>query len=290
MCIFLVWLFVLPQLFSKMGRTVQTKRSRTYQVQGQGGATGKPLQWGTKPVHLRAPYQTGPRKYGYGIGETKYFDVGIRATVTSGSADWTASEVPCDNYVNSSGTAAAYTDSALIPSAPGVSYGQVSGNRYKLKKIRVRGILQFATLPDQADVSLGKRFRLMLVYDSSPNGAQAQGEDVMQDVGADETLFSFKRMAAQGSRFRILKDQIGILENHVAGTDGSNVNSLGFMTHSFSFQYAPKDPISVSVKSAAAASAPSIGNLVDGNIFLLLQTNSSAINIVGSSRCYYNDK
>ena len=54
--------------------------------------------------------------------ETKYFDTGINTSVTFGGTSWTGSEVPCDNYINSSGAAAAYTDSALIPSANGSGY------------------------------------------------------------------------------------------------------------------------------------------------------------------------
>lgn len=277
--------------FFRMPGKVRVSLKRTVPSYGRAGRfVGAQSQRASKMASARgsaAPYRA------YGYGETKYFDTGIKAVMTSGSTDWTGSEVPCDNYVNSSGTKAAYTDSALIPSAPGVSYGQVSGNRYHLKKLRVRGIIQRQVAPNAADVTQGFRYRLMLVHDSGPNGAQAQGEDVMQDVGEDETIFSFKRMAAQGSRFRILKDQTGILENIISGSDHATLPStlsLGYQTIPFSFQYVPTTPINISVRSAAAASAPSIGNLVDGNIFLLLQTNGQQLTLTGASRCYYTDK
>lgn len=269
----------------KSGAPSYSRGSRyTRYTEARRAVGGRAAAMGRARAPVARPYVT------YGQGETKYFDTGIKATITSGTGDWTATEVPCDNYVNSSGTAAAYTDSALNPSAPGVSYGQVSGNRYHMKKLRVRGTLTHNATSNAADMVVGKRYRLMLVHDSAPNTAQAQGEEVMQDVGADETQYSYKRMASQGSRFRILKDQMGVLQNNVAGTDGTNTNSLGFLTAEFSFQYAPTSPINISVKSAAAASAPSIGNLVDGNLFLLLHTNGQAINIVAAARCYYSDK
>lgn len=270
------------------GRTSLKRTVPSYQRQRAGafvGAHSRAVSMGKARTRgSNVPYKV------YSMGETKYFDVGINATVLSGASAWTATEVPCDKYVNSSGVAAPYLDSALIPSAPGVSYGQVSGNRFHMKKIRVRGHLTSDSLLDQGIMSQGLLYRLMLVHDSGPNGAQAQGEEVMQDVGEAETLYSFKRMASQGSRFRILKDQIGTIETSNTFTDGADKGTIGHLTVPFSFQYAPTAPLTISVKSAAAASAPSIGNLVDGNIFLLLQTNAKAIKIVASARCYYSDK
>lgn len=225
--------------------------------------------------------------YALASGETKYFDTGINIGVTSGSADWTNSEVACDNAVNGSGTAAAYTDSALIPSAVGSAYGQINGNRYHLKKLRVRGIINAAVLQDQGDMPGARPFRLMLVLDTMPSGAQAQGEDIMQDVGANETLYSFKRMADLGSRFRILKDLTSYLDPKVAGTDGANTNSVSFESREFSFQYAPSSPMSVQIKSGNAV--PTIAGLVTANIFLLLHTAGNPLTITASARAYYTD-
>ncbi len=219
--------------------------------------------------------------------ETKYFDTGINIAVGVTGADWTGTEIPCDNYVNSSGSAAAYTDSALIPSANGSAYGQVVGNRYKLKKIRVRGRIFPGTAVDQADVSVGAVSRLMLVMDTQPNGAQAQGEDVMQDIGAaGETIFSYKRVADTSGRFRILKDIFMDLNVSAVGTDGTNTNSVGFLAQSFSFQYQPQVPIQVNIKSGNAT--PTIGGLSSCNIFLLLNSQVGAT-IVAASRAYYCD-
>lgn len=221
-------------------------------------------------------------------GETKYFDTAILSTITSGTNDWTGTEVPCDFYVDSNGTSAAYTDSALVPSAIGNAYGQVMGNRYILKKIRVRGSLWTGPVTAQTDVALGRPYRLMLVMDTQPNGLQAQGEDIMQDVGTSETLYSFKRMSAEGTRFRILKDQIGILQQDNSAND-TTVGSVSnnYKREHFSFQYQPSSPIMCQVKSGSAV--PTIGSVVNCNIFLLLHTQGEAISIEAAARCYYKD-
>lgn len=220
--------------------------------------------------------------------ESKYFDTGINADVTSGANDWTATEVPCDNYVNASGSAAAYTDSALIPSAVGSGYGQVQGNRYKLKKVRVRGKIYRSAVSDQADIPTSTVTRLLLILDTQPNGAQAQGETIMQDVGAAETLFSYQLTSTSSvKRFRVLKDLILPLPVSAAGTDGASTNSVGYKDAFFNFSWTPKSPIEVSISSAN--STPTIAGLLTHNVFLLLHTTGSAVTIQGAARAYYCD-
>lgn len=79
--------------------------------------------------------------------EVKYFDTTFSAAVQQ-TADWAASNVAMTSYLASDGTLTAYTDSAIIPSANGSGYGQVIGNKYILRALRVRGQCSFAVMPD----------------------------------------------------------------------------------------------------------------------------------------------
>jgi hypothetical protein len=223
--------------------------------------------------------------------ETKYFDCAIADSVTVSSNDWAGSEVQCSTYINTSGANAAYTDSALIPSAIGSGYGQVIGNRYKLKKIRVRGKVQLPTYSDQPDALGNFDVRLMLVMDTQPNGAQAQGEDIMQDMGGSEqNMWSFKRVATSSGRFRILKDKMWTVPVTNSQTDGTNLGSIAYSAPKFSFQYTPREPIVVNIKVGNAT--PSVAGLETCNIFMLCIASSPAGNpgvayVVANSRCYY---
>lgn len=225
--------------------------------------------------------------------ETKYFDTGINAAVTAAGTDWANTEVPCDNYVNASGTAAAYTDSALIPSAVGSGYGQVNGNRYKLKRVRVRGTVEPSGFSGQTAIGAGITGRLVLVMDTQPNGAQAQGEDVMQDIGAaGENEFTFQRVSNVSGRFRILKEKrfvfpVTAAVNNAAGT----TVSYAYARLPFDFTYAPKVPLQVNITSAN--STPAVAGLVTCNIFLLAYggafAGATVLNIQAASRAYYCD-
>lgn len=225
--------------------------------------------------------------------ETKYFDCGINAQVTAAGTDWANTEVPCDNAVNGSGSAAAYTDCSLIPSTTGSGYGQVNGNRYKLKKVRVRGAIDISNLTLQTAVAAPVIARLVLVMDTSPNGLQAQGEDVFQDIGAaGENQFSFQRVSATSGRFRILKDLMIPLDpcatvNNAAAT----TVSTAYQRKVFSMAWSPKTPYMCNINSSTAF--PATSGLVTCNIFLLAYAGSftgvAALNIQAASRAYYCD-
>jgi len=227
------------------------------------------------------------------VSETKYFDTTFSATVAS-SADWTGTEVPMTSYINADGsTLSSYTDSALIPSAVGAGYGQVIGNKYLLKHIRVRGELQPQVAADQADVPLMATVRIVLVQDTQPNGAQAQGEDVLTDLGsAAQCNYSFLAMAAgSGGRFRILKEKVFRLQPAASGTDGTNTNSVVRSGATFSLSYSPKKPIQCVIKSGS--STPTVASLSHQNVFMLAHASlatGGTVSIVGASRAYYTDQ
>jgi len=219
--------------------------------------------------------------------ETKYFDTSLSQTIGN-AADWTGTEVPCTNYVQSDGTTVgAYTDSALIPSAIGAGFGQVVGSKYKIKKIRVRGEISGSVLSDQADVLHSAQIRCALVLDTRPNGAQAQGEDVFLDMGtASQVNWAFMSMGAgQAGRFRILKDYFVTLQPALAGTDGANTNSVVLQGANFSFTWKPRVPLEVLLK--ANSNTPTVAALSSCNIFLLAHSTVASTAIVGCARTYY---
>jgi len=223
--------------------------------------------------------------------ETKYFDCSFSQVIASG-ADWTGTEVPCTNYIQSDGTTVgAYTDSALIPSAIGAGYGQVSGNQLYLKKLRVRGLLIPSVTSDSADVIAPASVRVALVLDLQPGGSQAQGEQVFSDMGGgNQCNFSFLAMGAgTGGRFRILKDKVFVLQPGSAGTDGASTNSVTRYGAQFSFSVNWRKALRVILK--ANSSTPTVASLANCNIFLLAHAglDVGTVSINGVSRCYYTD-
>jgi len=250
-----------------------------------------PMEGIDYPMRYPAP----PRNQSYvaqrARGEVKYFDVGINAAVTTAGTTWADTEVPADNYVNSSGSHAGYTDSCLIPTAQGSGYGQVNGNKYLLKTLRVKGSLSVGTFGSLSTAQPTIPVRLVLVMDNMPSGTQAQGEDVFQDFGnTPENAYSFLRMAAGGGRYTILKDKIVNIQPTIAVNDATaGTVSVGFSQPHFKFAVKPNKEVQIKTGNAT----PTIAGTVNCNIFLLayayIGSAAQAVTIQACSRAYYVD-
>jgi len=283
------WREIVAVLSLRVQMSYRQSRRRTYvKAMLPGGSRPGKLAAATKALRSAARSAARSRIIAFSPqGETKYFDVSFTQTVSI-AADWTGSEVPCTNYIQSDGTTVgAYTDSALVPSAVGAGYGQVVGSKYHLKKIRVRGFVAGDVGSDQADVPAPSIVRVVLVQDLRPNGAQAQGEAVFTDMGGSaQATFSFLAMGAgTGAQFKILADEFVVLQPAVAGTDGANTNSTARQGAYFTFQHIFKTPVNCFLK--ANSSTPTVASLSSNNIFLLAHANVGSISISGVSRAYY---
>jgi len=231
--------------------------------------------------------------------ETKYFDTAFAAAVTAAGTDWSSSEVAMTSYVNSSGAVAAYTDSALIPSAQGSGYGQVIANKYKLKALRVKGHITVPVASNQTAIAQSRMSRLLLVMDTQPNGAQAQGEDILQDMGGAVNNFSsFVRVSeGAGKRFVILADRkfkhTLLATPRMAALAADPINyGATYQECPFEFVYSPKKPKEIQIKSGNAT--PTIAGLVNCNIFMLAFGMTAdgtmvATTVNGNGRAYYCD-
>lgn len=220
--------------------------------------------------------------------ETKYFDVSCDAVVIGTADSWAGTEVAMENFIQNDGTTVgAYTDSALIPSAVGTGYGEIIGTRYRLKQIRVRGVIRPDLASDQADVPLGAVTRLVLVMDTNCNATQAQGENIFTDFATDiANVNSFLNMGSTAGKFRILKD-IRFVHNSTAHfNDAAATGSICQDAQLFSFSWRPKTPLVVTL--AASSSTPNTAQLQSHNIFLLaLHSSSISSTISLCSRAYY---
>jgi len=222
--------------------------------------------------------------------ESKYFDTFFSASVDA-SADWGSAVVANTSRLNEDGsTVSAYTDAALIPSGVGSGYGQIVGNKYILKKLKVRGELLSSPIPNSDDATSANTVRLMLVQDTQPNGAQVQATNLLTDWGsASQINYSFQAIASGGGgRFRVLYDKIMMLQPRMMGTDGTNTNSCINESKQFFISKKWKKGLKIVIKSNSGT--PAVANLSDNNIFLVAHTAGvSSVTIRGNSRAVYQD-
>lgn len=222
--------------------------------------------------------------------ETKYFDTSFAATIPV-TADWAATNMACSNYVAADGTIGSYTDSALIPSANGSGYGQVVGNKYLLKAMRVRGAVQATAIAGQTAAPNFPCTRIVLVMDTQPNGAQETGPNVFADMGsALQNVFTFQQMAAgMPGRFVILGSQVVQQPDAISFNDAAGTGVATVAQGQFEFTKQWKRGLKVNIKSNSGTAA--IANLTDCNIFLLAHSNAPGyvVTLTGCARAYYVD-
>jgi len=221
--------------------------------------------------------------------EVKFFDTAGTNAVAA-TADWTGTEIPCDNYIQSDGTTlGAYTDSALIPSANGPGYGQVLGGKYRILKVRFRAILSIDASAAAADPpNAAIMSRVAMVMDLKAGGAQLQGEQVFTDMGpVADCCMSFQQQGQATDRYRILKDEVNM---HQVAALGSEFDASSFtpsyQSKYISWVYTPKKPLIVNCLTSGAT--PGVAQLKDINIFILARTGLTG-NIAFVARCYYTD-
>jgi len=227
--------------------------------------------------------------------EVKYFDCAFASALTP-PANWSTLAIPMVSYMNADGsTVSAYTAAAIIPSAIGNGYGQVIGNKYLIKKLKVRATVRRATESTGTVVFGPLRARVLLVQDTQPNGAQVDTATFMTDWGTgQESINSFQSISAgSGGRIRILGDRFVSLSPAAAVNNASATTvSAAWETKQVNFTKTWKKGLKVVVKSGA--STPAVASLSDMNIFLVafMVSDDTATNLAlisGTTRCSYVD-
>lgn len=99
------------------------------------------------------------------------------------------------------------------------------GRKCMIKSLHLKGAIYKAQASDQVDVDDPVQVTFMIVQDTQTNGAQAQGETVMDTTpAAAEECMSFRNLE-YSKRFRLLFKKTFILRDAVAFTDGANTAS-----------------------------------------------------------------
>lgn len=226
--------------------------------------------------------------------EMKYFDTSYNAVSLSSGNDWSAAVLSASNYMNADGsTISAYSLAPMIPSAVGSSYGQVVGNKYMIRKLKVRGFLRpDITNGGVADTGVDCRSRLVMLMDKQPNGTQSQPTDIFTDWGSNfNNLDSFQAVGTAGmSRYRVLYDRTFV--HHVEAVN----SATGDTTYSaipIKISKTFKKGIVVNIRSNS--SVPAMASLYDCNIFLVGLTynesagSAGAVKLYATARCCYTD-
>jgi len=224
--------------------------------------------------------------------QSKYFDCQFETNASAGN-DWSSAVVPMDFRMGNDGaTVTAYTGASLIPSASGYGYGEVSGSRYIIRKLKVRGVLRGGLKEQSGATVSGTTMRLILVQDMQPNGSQAAASAFLTDWAlAAQNIASFMSISSgSGGRFRFLEDRLVVLNNTGAAVVDA-AYGVAQSSETAVFEFTRKWPRGLEVFITPGAAAPAVTQLANCNIFLVCQSSNTGtqVSIAGCSRCVYED-
>lgn len=238
-------------------------------------------QHGLQPRRRRrAPRQPArqPQVQRVTSSESKYF-TSLRSSVAiPESTDWSGTELDPT------------TLNTLCAPIEGTDISTRDGRRIEVYKISIRGVISMTSAPDQTDVLSSPATRLILYVDQQTNGAQSQGEQLMEapsTATAPLSFCSFQSLASLG-RFRVLRDKVYRGTVMTAGTDGANTNSIATVNVPFTMTVKFKNPL---VMRFNATNGGSVADIIDNSFHLIGQKSSTAYvhTLDYQCRTYYKD-
>jgi len=147
------------------------------------------------------------------------------------------------------------------------------GRRCIIKSIQVKGFIDADVKSDLADVSSGKKVRVLLVLDKQTNAAQLNSEDVLKDAATID--MTSLRNLQYSQRFKVLHDRVYTLTCGAAGTDGANTNSMAWNTAHFNIFKNVNIPVNYT------GTTEDIANIVDNSLHIIAVASTT-----GTILCY----
>lgn len=192
------------------------------------------------------------------VGEMKYFDSTLTATVLVASTSWT-------------GCAQDPAAGTLFVPQSGSAINQRIGREVKVMKIKFRGRINIPQQATQSAADPAVNVRVCLVQDSNTNAGAFTSANVLGSL-ATTSLYAFANLDFLG-RYRILKDKIFNLSNFNLANDTGATGGLvqSGMCVPFKFAVVFQKPVSVHFNSTNGGT---FADIVDNSFHLMANCNT----------------
>lgn len=218
----------------------------------------------------------------FAVTESKYFDVEVSAfAVANNNTNWAAT----NDVIK--GTIAIPTEGADINNRV--------GRKIEVYKIAGRGLIDFPSNHDLADVFPSPSYRCILWVDTQSNGLVIDSSLLMEPGTAATPIIPFCAFQnkARFGRFRVLKDWIIDAPNITSAQDnvaaGNSTSSQSAPQLPFKFSYKFKTPLVIKYN---ATNGGTIGDVVDNAVYFSIQKSATLYGqtVTLRTRTYYKDR
>lgn len=212
------------------------------------------------------------------VPENKYFDSVLAATsIPATAASWASTELDPT------------TLNCLFAPVQGTGISDRIGRKVHVTKLKLRGVVHYTSVTSQTVVKPFPWVRIIVVQDMQTNGAQLNGEDVMQastTAAAISQTVTYQNLANFG-RFKILKDKT-IMMNTVENADNANVTSgsIDFGNYPFKCTIKFRKPVVVHYNSTNGGT---VADAVDNSFHVLAIGTDTSCQLLYSCRTVFVD-
>lgn len=212
----------------------------------------------TKRRPAKRQRTTSNRRTGGYVGlEKKFKDYDLLAQATSPT--WAGSELDPTGI------------GCLSAVAQGDGESERDGRVYQIHSLHIKGWIETQAVESDTNPMDDFMTRLVLVQDTQTNGAQLNGEDVIDTVSSVYDINGFRNLQ-YSTRFKVLKDKmLRTTGANTAMNEGApNLFSNGSVRIPFSFNKRFKKPITVRCSSTTAT----VAAVTDNSLHLIGVTRS----------------
>ncbi len=227
----------------------------------------------------RMGYRTVARTRGWAgaRSEMKYFDTTKPLTVLVAATTWAGTELDPGTF-----------DTFCVP-VKGTGINERIGRQIEIHKIKINAHFFVGAQANQTATDSAALVRLALYLDTQTNSAQAQGEQVFEDVGTasiSNNCMAFQSLDTLG-RFRMLKDKRFVMQNPNLAYDGTNMEQNGLI-RSMKINHTFRNPIKVHFNETNGGT---VADIVDNSLHLIAATTNTglAVSIIYEARVSYKD-
>lgn len=249
------------------------KRRRTYKQ------SKRPLKRRRVPVAGGAMVTQSrifvPRSFGnpMAVSETKYFDAQNtgNAIQSVAAAGWDSTEQDPATLL------------CLFAPTQGNDFNNREGRKVWIKAIKIRGMVEWPAVANLTAGIPANQVRLILVMDKQTNGAQLNGEDVIESgtKASEPCIQEFQNPKFFG-RFRVMWDRTYTRPNSGTSYDGTNIEANG-CHQKFKINKKFKKPLLVHFN---ATNGGTVADIVDNSFHFLAGRYATA----ASATLYYKSR
>jgi len=193
--------------------------------------------------------------------ENRYFDTERTSTAIAQSAvSWAGSELDPN------------TSAMLCLFAPtqGDDIANRQSRRIFVKKIRISGVLIVPPQTAQAAADPEQNIRIIVYKDKQTNGAQSQGEDLIESGAGSDAVHMYQNLKNLG-RFEVLYDKYFVMsQRYLTGLTGAYVQSG--QTKNFKISLKPNCVVNYN-----ALNGGTVADVIDNSFHLIALTDNNTM-------------